>query len=287
MTAYPTPQPIHMHLDLAVGNARITTGERDDTVVEVRPRHPDRDADVRAAQQTHVSFANGRLDVRTPRPALGRGPGWSVDVAIAAPAGSSLSGHTGLGDLVTEGPLGPVSFKSGAGRVQLDHAADLRLTSGAGDISVGAVDGAAAVGTGTGELEVGSIAGSASLKSGNGALHVGRLDGDARVRTGNGAITIGAAGASLDARTGHGNVRVGAVTRGSIGVSTSFGDVEIGIAPGTAARLDVRTHFGTVDQQLPPSDGPAAGAPVAKVHGRTGTGDVLVRRAAAPEAVVG
>ena len=91
MPTFPTPQPIQVTLELAHGDARLTATERDDTVVEVRPRDPSRKADVRAADETRVELGDGRLLVKTTRQGFGR-PG-AVAVTIELPTGSRLDGQ--------------------------------------------------------------------------------------------------------------------------------------------------------------------------------------------------
>src|ERR1700710_1476888 len=109
MPTFPTPQPIHLTLELANGDARVTATERDDTVVEIRPHDPARKADVRAAEDVRVELGDGRLLVKSPGQGLSR-PG-AVDVTIALPSGSRLDGKTGAGDLSADGVLGECTFK--------------------------------------------------------------------------------------------------------------------------------------------------------------------------------
>ncbi|XVV01643.1 hypothetical protein ACQPW3_30210 [Actinosynnema sp. CA-248983] len=92
MPIFATPEPISVALELIVGPTRITASDRTDTVVEVRPTNPNRDGDVKAADQTRVEFDNGRLLVKTPKPRGIFNKGGSVDVSIELPAGSSVRG---------------------------------------------------------------------------------------------------------------------------------------------------------------------------------------------------
>jgi hypothetical protein len=58
-----------------------------------------------------------------------------------------------------------------------------------------------------------------------------------------------------------------------------MGEVEIGIAEGTAARLDVYTHFGRVHNELAAADGPGTADRVVEVRARTNHGDIVINRA--------
>jgi hypothetical protein len=67
--------------------------------------------------------------------------------------------------------------------------------------------------------------------------------------------------------------------RGSISVSTSSGEVGVGIAEGTAARLDLTTGSGVVTNLLEPADGPAEGDDTLLIQVRTASGDIDIHRA--------
>src|ERR1035438_2078255 len=62
----------------------------------------------------------------------------------------------------------------------------------------------------------------------------------------NGAISVDRAGADVDAKTSNGSIRIGEVARSSVVLGTPAGGLEIGIAEGTAARLEVNTGHGHV-----------------------------------------
>lgn len=280
MPTFPTPAPIDVKLDLAAGEARITATDRDDTVVEVAPRDPSRPADVRAAEQTRVELADGRLLVKTPRHGLTLSRGWAVSVTIALPSGSRVEGHTGVGELRAEGTLADCTFKTGAGAIRVGETGPLTVVSGAGDISVEAAHGATTVVTGSGAVRVGAVGGDVSVKNSNGATTIGDAGGDVRVKASNGDITVDRAGGALLAKTAMGNVRVGAVRRGDVELRTAFGTIEVGIAEGTAARLDVRTEYGSVRQELEAASAPPPAAPTVALKARTSHGDITIRRAA-------
>jgi len=67
---------------------------------------------------------------------------------------------------------------------------------------------------------------------------------------------------------------------GSIKVTTGSGDVRIAVHAGAAAELDVRSGSGRARSELTVSDTAPSGATTAlHIHGRTGSGNVLVTRA--------
>jgi DUF4097 and DUF4098 domain-containing protein YvlB len=276
---FTSSQPIAVSIDLQVGNARITASERTDTVVEVRPREPGNEADVRAAEATEVDFSSGRLVVRGPhqRALLFRRPG-AVEVTIELPQDSHVEGKAEVGAIRTAGRLGRCRIRAGVGDVELEHAGELRVQTGAGAINVERVSGPADISTGTGTIRVGGIDGSAKVKNSNGDSWIGAIAGDLHIRSANGQIAVQAAGGNVAATTANGALRVGGLTRGNAVLKTANGEIEVGVRDGTAARLDVLTRFGRVDNRMEPAEGPAAGDERIDVQARTAYGDIVVRR---------
>ena len=99
-----------------------------------------------------------------------------------------------------------------------------------------------------------------------------------RVRATNGDVRIERTGAGVDAKTSRGSIRLGEVVRGSIVLGTAMGDLEIGIAEGTAAWLAVNTEFGHVRNLLKNVDRPENADETVEVRGRTSYGDITILR---------
>ncbi|PSJ29065.1 hypothetical protein B7P34_08950 [Streptosporangium nondiastaticum] len=279
-TSYETPQPISVSVDLAIGDVRLDAGDRTDTAVEVRPSDPRSEADAKAAEDTRVEFAGGRLLVKGPTSRL-FGRSGSVDVTVGLPAGSDAEGTGQLAAFHCRGRLGECRIKTSAGDIQLERTGRATLTTSLGDITADRVDGPAAITTGSGAVRVGALTGSAVIKNANGETRIGEAAGELRVRSANGTVTVGKAHAALEAKTTSGDIRIGEVVRGETVLGTSSGRIEIGIAEGTAARLDVRTKAGNVLNSLTASDGPGAAAETAEVYAITSAGDITIRRAGA------
>jgi hypothetical protein len=102
--------------------------------------------------------------------------------------------------------------------------------------------------------------------------------GDVRVRSANGAIGIGRAGAGVDVKTSNGSIRLGEVVRGSVVLGTAAGDLDIGVAEGTAAWLEVNTFYGQVRNLLADASRPEEGDKTVEVRGRTSYGDITIHR---------
>ena len=283
MTNYETrtPGPISVTIELGVGDVRLAASDRTDTVVQVGPTNEADESDVKAAQQVHVDYAKGTLRVIGPkvRPFDFSRKSRSIDVVIALPSGSAVSAEMQAGDIRCAGSLGQCRLKTSAGNFWLERTGPLRLDTSAGHVTAGGVAGNAEVSTGSGTIQIGGVEGTAVVKNSNGDTTIEAVTGDARVRAANGDIRIERPAAGVDANTSNGSIRLGEVARGPVVLGTSIGDLEIGIADGTAARLAVQTGFGRVRNLLEGVGQPeGAGEPV-EVRGRTSFGDITIRRA--------
>jgi len=283
MTTFDTPDPIAVDLEVGVGDVRIEASDRADTTVEVRPSDPAKPADVSAAEQTRVEYANGHLTVKGPS-------GWrqwvshrgdSIDVAISLPAGSRLQAEVGVAALRSTGRLGHCRAKVGVGDVSLEEVDALNLKTGAGDVTVDRVAGKAEVVTGSGGVRIGRVEGTAWVKNSNGDTWIGEAGGDARASTASGTITIDRAGAGVVAKSAQGRVHLGEVAHGTAVAESSLGDLEIGVRDGVPAWLDLHTKFGRVRNELDASERPASGEDSVEVRAHTSVGDIVIHRSLA------
>jgi DUF4097 and DUF4098 domain-containing protein YvlB len=279
MPHYETPEPISVTLELGVGDVRITASDRTDTVVEVRPSDQADESDLAAAQQVRVDYTNGILQVTGPKTrAFDFSPKpRSVDVTIDLPSGSQVSAQMQAGDLRCAGRLGECGLKT-AGNVGLEQTGPLRLHTGIGHVTADGIAGNAEIHTGSGKVQIGKVEGTAVVKNSNGDTTIDAVTGDVRVRNANGNISVERAGAGVDAKTSNGNIRLGEVARGSVALGTAAGDLEIGIAEGTAAWLEVNTGFGRVRNLLENATRPDEADETVEVRGRTGYGDITIHR---------
>ncbi|SDM04403.1 DUF4097 family beta strand repeat-containing protein [Streptomyces wuyuanensis] len=280
MPSFDTPDTISATTHVDAGSIQFTAGNRLDTVVEVRPRDPKRDQDVRTADQTEVTYASGELTVRTPKPNLFGRTG-TVDVTVELPTGSRLDVTGAWVQVLGEGRLGDVRVKTSSGDVRLDTTGPLKLTASHGSITVDRVEGAAEITTSSGSLRVGLVDGPAVLKNSHGTTTVGAATGELRVRGANGDIEIRHAEDSVTATTAHGTLRVGEVARGTVQLETSYGAIEVGVREGTAAWLDVSSGSGQVRNTLSASEAPEHSEDTVKVRARTRHGNIDIRRAKA------
>lgn len=280
MPSFDTPTPISATVELVAGEVRITAAARTDTVVQVRPADSAAERDVRAAEQTRVEYASGRLVIRGPKqPGFGVfGKTGSVEVSIELPAGSGVDGKLGVGAVTCSGPLADCRLKTGAGDLQVEDAASLTLHTGFGAAIAEKVTGDAEVTTGSGKLSLRAVGGHAVLKNGNGETWIGEAGGELRINAANGDVAAEHAAASVAATTANGSIRIGELVRGHASLRTAAGRIQLGIRRGTAARLDLHTQFGKVRNDLDAAAGPADNDEQAEVRARTAFGDILIHR---------
>ncbi|MCT7353182.1 DUF4097 domain-containing protein [Streptomyces sp. 15-116A] len=282
MPTFETPGPISVTAHVDAGSVQFTAGDRTDTVVEVRPRDPEKALDVRAAEQTEVTYASGVLTIRTPKPSLfGLGRSGMVDVTVDLPAGSRLDATGAWAHVLGDGRLGEVDVKTSSGDVRLGATGPLRLTATHGSITVDRVEGPAEITTSSGSLRVGLLDGPAVLKNSHGTMIVGTATGELRVNGVNGDIDIACAEDSVTATNVHGALRVREVVRGTVQLETNHGGVEIGVREGTAAWLDVSSGRGQVHNTLATSGAPGDAEETVKIRARTRYGNIDIRRARA------
>jgi hypothetical protein len=280
MPVFATPAPISVTIEISCGEVRLIASDRTDTVVEVRPSDESDESDVQAAQQTRVEYASGTLTVRGPKTRAFdfSKKTRSVAVLVELPTGSAVHGEVSVGDVHSTGVLGRCRLKTSVGHFRLDRTGQLRLNT-LGHVTVDAIDGSADVATGSGRVHIGEIGGTAVIKNSNGNIDLGTVTGELRARTANGDISVDRAGAAVDAKTSNGTIRIGQVTRDSVTLHTATGDLEIGIAAGTAAWLDLNTGHGRVHNALDDIDhGPEKSEETVEVRAHTSFGDITVRR---------
>ncbi|MFF7156812.1 DUF4097 family beta strand repeat-containing protein [Streptomyces sp. NPDC008139] len=278
-TPFDTPEPISVTSNVEAGSIQFTAEDRLDTLVEVRPRDPKRDQDVKAAEQTEVRYSGGLLTIRTPKGRRLIGPSGAVDVAVELPTGSAVEVTGAWTQVHGEGRLGEVRVKVSVGDVRFDTTGPLNLAVSHGSVTVDRVDGPAEIATSSGSLRIGTVDGTAVLKNSNGTTTLAAVTGELRVSGTNGGIDIARAEASVTGTTSNGHLRVAEVVRGEVQLETSNGPIEVGVREGTAAWLDVSSSHGQVRNRLPASEAPGQSEDTVSVRARTNWGNIEILRA--------
>jgi DUF4097 and DUF4098 domain-containing protein YvlB len=281
MTSFPTTGPVTASIDLQWGDIRVVAGEVGATVVEVTPSDPSNEKDRRAAEDTAVTCADGRLRVLGPKNRTGvfNKRYGSVQVSILLAAASELDAETGLGTVIVEGSVGACRIRSSAGDVQVQDASTADLRTGMGVVAARSIAGEAFCKTGSGAVHIDRVGGRAEVRNSNGDTRIGQSGGPLRVKSANGSITVGRALGDVTATTANGNLSIGSAECGAVALKTSMGRIEIGIPGGTSALLDLSTTFGVVHNGLDATAEPPAGERTVVIHAQTSAGDIDVVRA--------
>ena len=193
MHTFDTPAPIAAVLNIPAGRVEFRATDRGDTTVDVQPSDATKSRDVKAAERTTVSYADGVLRVESAEAKNQYfGPSGALAVTIQLPAGSRVEAKAGAAELRGVGRLGDVEFDGAYRSISIDEAAGLRLTAVDGDVEVGRLGGPAEISTARGDIRVTEA-----------------VRGTVVLRTQSGGISVGAASgvsAALDASTGHGRI---------------------------------------------------------------------------------
>ncbi|MGI5183188.1 DUF4097 family beta strand repeat-containing protein [Dactylosporangium sp. CA-152071] len=215
MQTFDTPAPISAVLDIPAGRVRFIAGDRADTTVEVLPADAAKGRDVKIAERTTVEYADGVLRIEADAGHQILGASGSVDVTVQLPAGSRLEVKAASADLRAAGRFGDVAYDGAHGAVDLEEVGSVRLTTLAGDVSVGRLNGPAQISTAKGDIRITEA-----------------VRGEVVLRTQAGDVTVGAApgvSAALDAGTSHGRIHNALRNTGTadltIRATTATGDI--------------------------------------------------------------
>ncbi|MFJ9173537.1 DUF4097 family beta strand repeat-containing protein [Streptomyces sp. NPDC102360] len=218
MQKFDTPAAISAVLRLPAGRVQVIAADRDDTTVEVRPADSSKSRDVQAAEQTTVEFADGVLRVAAPAAKNQLlGASGAIEVTVQLPAGSGVETIAAAVEFRGVGRLGELACEGAHGTVKIDEAASVRLSSYAGDVTVGRLTGPADIKVQKGDIRIAEAA--------SGALELNTQMGD---------VTVDAApgvSATLDAGTGYGRIHnslmnsEGAKAGLTIHATTGHGDI--------------------------------------------------------------
>jgi DUF4097 and DUF4098 domain-containing protein YvlB len=261
---YDTPGELEVEVRIPAGDVVVRTLETDRTTLHITG---ERDADDVTVRFEPGAAGRARLVVAQRREVLG----WhwsrqSPTVEITAPTTTRLTVDGSSVDLRAEGVLTSVVVRSASGDATVeDVLGDVEVRSASGDVRARSVGGALTASTASGDVRVDSVGGEVSARTASGDVSLGETAGLVRITTASGDVALGNAGP------------------GVTDVRTVSGQVEIGVAPGTRAYLDVSSLSGATVSELPVSDDPTAGTGhELEVRVSSTSGSVRVRRGSGP-----
>lgn len=247
---YSTPLPLELDVGIPSGDIEVETVEGEESTITV-------DGDDRLLEEVEIRQDGNRVVVTY----RGKGKigfslspftlvfGNELKVRAMVPHGAGVKVKTASADTDLEGHFGPLGINSVSG--------DFRLR--------------------------GEVAGDASLKTVSGDAELDRVEGDLSVQTVSGDVRSGPVAGSANAKTVSGDIRFDAVSAGDVRFTSVSGDVEIGIAEGSAVDVDAGSTSGDLSSEVPlgsePLEGEGGHAPTVVLRGRTVSGDVKVFRA--------
>jgi hypothetical protein len=246
-----TPLPLELEVGIPSGDIEVETAEGEESLVTV-------DGDERLLEDVEIRQDGNRL--------------------VVAYRGKGKLGFS----------LSPLTLVFGANelrvRATLPHGADVKVKTASADTDLRGHFGTLGVNSVSGDVRVrGEISGGASLKTVSGDAQLDRVDGDLSAQTVSGDLRLGPVTGSAEAKTVSGDIRFESVTAGDVRFTSVSGDIEIGIAQGSAVDVDAGSTSGDLSSEVPLGSEPVAGegdaAPTVVLRGRTVSGDVRVFRA--------
>ena len=254
---YPTPGDLTLELYVPAGTLEVRTADVTETLLEIEgERDPDEVEvtlvpDPEGGQRLRVRHEHGRR-------LLGRG---ELHVRAIVPEGSRVEAETGSADLIGKGRVGAVTFRSGSGDLQIEEVAgDASAKTASGDVAIALVGGDLTTHGASGDVLIGQILGGLTARTASGDVLVGAIEGSSTV------ITVA------------GDIKIGSVSTGTTALRSVSGDIEIGVARGTSAYLDLSSTSGDVITELTDLASPEGYADL-ELAATTVSGDVAIRRA--------
>jgi hypothetical protein len=272
MPTFTTAGPILATVAVAGARVRIVASDRGDAAVLVEPVDKVNQSHVKVADRTKVDFSSGHLTVKTTTSGDKEG---SVAITIDLPAGSGLVTYLAHAEVHAAGALGDCELHMSSSRVELDRVDALQANIGGGEVTVGHIAERATIEGAVFAIRIGEAGDTVKLSSSGGEVRIGRASGDVDLSSGSASFDIDRAEGSVTAVTGTGAIRIGRLTHGHAELANHSGNIEVGIGPGTAARVDADSKRGSVHNSV---ETPAASGDPVTVHARTRHGDITIRR---------
>ena len=174
-----------------------------------------------------------------------------------------------------------ISFSRGSVSVDITvpAQANLDLSTGNGEVTLGAISGMLHVGTGNGQVTATGTRGNIYLRTGNGRIEASGIDGSLSTHTGNGRVTVAGRFDALNIDTGRGQVQATVLAGSKMSsdwrVGTGVGNITVSLPADFSAELDGSTGVGHITVDFPVTvSGSFAGS---AVRGRIGKGGATLR----------
>jgi Toastrack DUF4097 len=213
-----TPLPLELEVGIPSGDIEVETTEGEESNITV-------DGDERLLEDVEIRHDGNRLVVAY------RGKG---------KFGFSLS------------PLTLVFGSELRVRVRLPHASAVKVKTASADTRLDGHFGPLGINSVSGDVRLrGEVGGAANIKTVSGDADLDRIGGDLSAHTVSGDLRIGPTTGSSDLKTVSGDIRLQAVTAGDVRFTSVSGDIEVGIAEGSALDVDAGSTSGDLSSEVP------------------------------------
>jgi hypothetical protein len=185
------------------GSIKVQSWDREEVLVEIEKRGPDRDA--AAALEVTAIHEGNRIEVRAPEPknsgefiGIGNPHSATVSFVVSVPAGVSLTANTGDGSIALENVGGAIDVRTGDGSI--------RASGVQGDVKARTEDGSIHLAGRMAALQAESGDGSIIIEADQGSA----MKADWDITTGDGSIVFripDSFNADIDAASRDGRVR--------------------------------------------------------------------------------
>lgn len=268
---FDTPTPIELYV--AIGGGSVTLTGTDTTTTHVRVSGA-------GAEEATVEQHGRQVAVTAPRRSgfLG-GRDQDLRVEIELPNGSDLRTKTGSASQRATGRYATVSASSGAGDITIEALDDQSLVeTGSGTISVSEAVADLSIKSGSGAVALGRMGGSLVVSTGSGSITIDRAEASVRTKTGSGNVVVNRAEADLAASSGSGDLTVDLFVAGGLVARCASGDVRVGVPSGIPVWTDISTVTGRLESGLEGAGQPRAGEPHLELRVTTVSGDVVLHQ---------
>jgi hypothetical protein len=202
------------------GSVEVRSWDRDEILVEVEKRGPDKS--VAEAIQVRAEQSGSALSIEVKKPGgsqanFGFKVSPSARIVASVPRQCNLTARSGDGSIRVERVTGTIELRTGSGGIRgIDLAGSLVVNTGDGTLRFDDVDGSVDMESGDGGARLTGKLQSVRLRTGDGSVEVradegSAMAGDWEIRTGDGGLRLdlpASFSANLDASTGNGVVRV-------------------------------------------------------------------------------
>jgi hypothetical protein len=130
--------------------------------------------------------------------------------------------------------------------IELPAAAGLAVQTASGDVAIGDLTGPAQVSSASGDMSLTNLAGPVTARSASGDMRLTNLTGDVRASSASGRIEGSDLTAVREVSTASGDIRLSGLFAGETRINAISGDVRVGFAPGSSARITASTTSGDI-----------------------------------------